>query len=84
MDTLRIRSFADHNERSFAVVKHGPSGILVLQDQESGVRWHFDAPLSVVPLLSQAIRDRGLPNAVGLVISGHMAGETATMRWNVK
>lgn len=46
METLRIRTFADHRERILEVIEHRSSGILLLQEQGDDKKWLFDPPLS--------------------------------------
>ncbi len=82
-ETLRYGEFRDNRQRLFDVVKH-EHGSLTVQEQDTGVYWHFEPPMSLAFLMADLMRERKMRSAVGLVISGHMPSGPATMRWVVK
>jgi hypothetical protein len=84
MSELRLDHFRNHKKRTFKVVEFAPIDLtLSEQGTTPAIWWSWVPPLSVNALIGKCVRENGLPNALGLTVTGHMPGGPETMTWRV-
>lgn len=81
IERLHVKHLRDGRKRRFNIIEEHPTHLLI-QDQDTGVYWFFDPPLSLQRIIDEQKKERPL---VGRVLIGEMQKDTPiTLRWMIR